>query len=34
MLAGAGNKVEPRVIVTAGQGDQWLVRTGTATGDA
>jgi membrane fusion protein (multidrug efflux system) len=34
MLAGAGNKVEPRVIVTDGAvGDQWLVSTGIATGD-
>jgi len=34
MLAGAGNKVEPRVIVTEGAvGDQWLVSTGIAIGD-
>src|SRR6266478_1406671 len=34
MLAGAGNKVEPRVIVSDGSvGDQWLVNTGIATGD-
>jgi membrane fusion protein (multidrug efflux system) len=34
MLAGAGNKVEPRVIVTdEAVGDQWLVSTGIATGD-
>jgi membrane fusion protein (multidrug efflux system) len=34
MLAGAGNKVEPRVIVTDGAvGDQWVVSTGIATGD-
>jgi membrane fusion protein (multidrug efflux system) len=34
MLAGAGNKVEPRAVMTDGAvDDQWLVSTGIATGD-
>jgi len=34
MLAGAGNKVEPRAVMTDGAvGDQWLVSTGITSGD-
>ena len=34
MLAGAGNKVETRAVMTDGAvGDQWLVSTGIAAGD-
>ena len=34
MLAGVGNKVEPRAVMTDGAvGDQWLVSTGITSGD-